>query len=64
MDAMAGIRMEDKISEIAGIKLIGPGSIERDRRVVGNLHCEASVFDGQRVSSVELFGVKVARESA
>ena len=29
---MAGVGMEDTISEIAGVKLVGPSSIERDRQ--------------------------------
>jgi len=32
---MVGVRMEDKISEIAGVKLVGAGSIEWDRRLLG-----------------------------
>ncbi len=42
---MLGVRMEDKISEIAGVKLVEAGSIEWDRRVVGNLHRQAFAFD-------------------
>jgi hypothetical protein len=54
--------MEDKIPKIAGVKLVRTGSIERDRRVIGNLHSKAAALDRQSVSSVELFGVKVAGE--
>ena len=42
---MAGVSVKDKVSEVAGVKLVGASSIEPDRRVVRNLYPQASAFD-------------------
>jgi hypothetical protein len=35
---MAGVRVKEKVPEVAGVKLLATGSVKRDRRVMGNLH--------------------------
>ena|SRR5579872_1278105 len=44
-DAMVAIRMKDKVSEVAGIKLVAAGGIEWDRRIIGNFSRQSPAFD-------------------
>ena len=39
---MAGVSVKDKVSEVAGVKLVGTSSIELDRRVVWNIYLQRS----------------------
>jgi len=61
---MASVSVKDEVSEVAGVKLIATGGIERDRRTIGNLCSQVPAFDRQGVGGIELVGVKCTRESA
>ena len=61
---MASVSVKDEVSEVAGVKLIATGSIEGDRRTIGNLCRQMAACDRQGVGGIELVGVKRTWESA